>query len=170
VAGRLFSLFHFTMSPSFRVESSGSIKRAILAFNRKLTRVLSSNSITSAVNSSSLANLTCLMILPLSSGYSIPSPFALTVRYRTIYLPSNRSRKPFSSGEIMARSLSRCRVSCSTVRRKSVTQPSVALLLLSGRGPSTSICRLLNVITCFVFCFCFIQSSLRPPQRSVVGN
>jgi len=35
------------MSPSFRVESSGSIKREILAFNRKLTRVLSSNSITS---------------------------------------------------------------------------------------------------------------------------
>ena len=68
----------------------------------------------------------------------------------------NRRRKPFSSGDILAHSRNRCRVSCSTVHRKSVIQPSVALLLLSSRGPSTSIWRLLNVISRFVVLFCFI--------------
>ena len=91
MAGRLFSLFHFTMSPSFRVESSGSIKREILAFNRKLTRVLSSNSITSAellvVGEPHLFD-----DLAPEFGYSIPSPFALTVRYLTIYLSSIESQ------------------------------------------------------------------------------
>src|SRR5438270_13557462 len=46
---RAFNLFQLIMFPPFVMDNSGSIDSAILAFNRKLTRVLSSNSITIAL-------------------------------------------------------------------------------------------------------------------------
>jgi len=81
--GRAFNIFQLIMFPPFVMDNSGSIDSAILAFNRKLTRVLSlsSNSITIAQNSSSFENRTCLTVLPFSVGYSTPSAFARTVLF-----------------------------------------------------------------------------------------
>jgi hypothetical protein len=79
MTGRVVSASHLTMFPPFTVESSGSIEKEMLVLNRKLTRVLSLNSMVSAVYSSSFAKRTCRITLPIKAGYSTPSPFAITV-------------------------------------------------------------------------------------------
>ena len=79
--GRAFNVFQLIMFPPLVMDNSGSIDSAILAFNRKLTRVLSSNSITIALKSSSFANRTCLTVLPFKVGYSTPSALARTVLF-----------------------------------------------------------------------------------------
>ena len=73
--GRAFNVFQLIMFPPFVMDNSGSIDSAILAFNRKLTRVLSSNSITIALKSSSFANRTCLTVLPFKVDIQRPRPW-----------------------------------------------------------------------------------------------
>jgi hypothetical protein len=79
MTGRVFNCLHLTMFPPFTVESSGSVEKPMVALNRKLTRVLSSKSMLRAVYSSSFANRTCRITLPIKAGYSTPSPLAFTV-------------------------------------------------------------------------------------------
>ena len=79
MTGRVFNCLHLTMFPPFTVESSGSMEKAMLDLNRKLTRILSSNSMVSAVYSSSFTKRTWRITLPVKAGYSTPSPLAFTV-------------------------------------------------------------------------------------------
>ena len=132
--GRLLNLRHEEMLPFFRVAISGCILRAMGACRRKHTCVLSVNSITSAVNSSSSANRTCLITLPTRPGYSIEPFFIINS-----LLQQKSTRKPFN----VLRSCSSCRVCRFTLRRKS----SACLNAIRFFGPKMSMCRLVCTIS-----------------------